>query len=138
MLDPAFTVTLAQSIVDMVLKPAICSTDDVIHIHVLQDTLQKIRDPRYHRHPEFTTGYAYGQTYYGHHAPASSFALEEVITVLRDNLARQDHQDLNTFYGLMGCQSIDYAYRVGYVLGWLTTVIDHGMTPVYPAITSVA
>jgi hypothetical protein len=138
MLDPTFVTQLTQSIAEVILVPAIRHTEDVTHIHVLQDALQKIRHPRYHTHPDFATGYTFGQSYYATHQPTCAFTLAEVITVLRDNLARRDHEELNAFYQLTGCPTIDYAYRVGFVLGWLTMVIDHGKAPVYPAATYVA
>jgi hypothetical protein len=138
MLNPSFTFSLAQSISEAILAPAIRHTEDVTHIHVLLDALQKIRDPRYHAHPDFTTGYAYGQTCFCAHAPACPITLDEVIAMVRDNLARHDHEDLNVFYRLMGCPTIDYAYRVGFVFGWLTAVIDHGVAPIYPTISHVA
>lgn len=51
--------------------------------------------------------------------------------MVRDNLARQDHEDLNAFYQFIGCSPIAYTYRVGFVLGWLTALIDDGKAPVY-------
>jgi hypothetical protein len=54
-----------------------------------------------------------------------------VVAVLRDNLDHQDHDDLNVFYQpVMGCPKVDYAYRVGFVCGWLSAVITHGNAPV--------
>jgi hypothetical protein len=138
MLDPTIVTSLAQSIAEVILAPAIHHTEYVTDIHVLQDALQKIRQPRYHMHPDFTAGYIFGQSYYTTHQPTCAFTLADVIAVLRDNLARRDHEELNAFYQLTGCPTIDYAYRVGFVLGWLTMVIDHGKAPVYPADTYVA
>src|SRR5256885_4762848 len=137
MLDPTCVATLAQSIAQVILAPAIRHTEDIMHIHVLQDALQKIRHPHYHMHPDFATGYTYGQSYYATHERPYAFTLTEVITVLRDNLARHDHEDLSAFYQLMGCPTIDYAYRVGFVLAWLTALIDHGKAPIYPSVTQV-
>ncbi len=134
MLNPTFTLSLAQSISDVILAPAIRHAADVTHVNVLLDTIQKIRHPRYSTHPDFIPGYLYGQTYYNTHAPVCPFALDEVIALLCDNLARHDHEDLNVFYQLVGCPPIDYAYRVGFTLGWLAAVIDHGKAPIYPAI----
>jgi len=134
MLNPTFTLSLAQSISDVILAPAIRHAADVTHVHVLLDTIQKIRHPRYSTHPDFIPGYLYGQTYYNTHAPSCPYTLDEVFVVLRDNLARHNHDDLNVFYQLLGCPTIDYAYRVGFTLGWLAAVIDHGKAPVYPAI----
>jgi hypothetical protein len=138
MLNPLFTLSQAQSIADVILAPAIRHADDAAYIQVMLDTIQKIRQARYHTHRDFAVGYIHGQTYYKVHAPTCPFRLDEVITVLRDNLARHDHDDLNVFYRLMGCQTIDYAYRVGFVLGWLTAVIDQGKAPVHPVIPHVA
>jgi hypothetical protein len=129
--------SLAQSIAQMILAPAIRHTEDIMHIHVLQDALQKIRHPHYHMHPDFATGYTYGQSSYAAHEPPRTFTLTEVITVLRDNLARHDHEDLSAFSQMMGWQVIGYASRVGFVLGWLTAIIEHGKAPVYPTIIHV-
>jgi hypothetical protein len=137
MLDPTCVASLAQSIAQMILAPAIRHTEDIMHIHVLQDALQKIRHPHYHMHPDFATGYTYGQSYYATHERPSAFTLTEVITVLRDNLARHDHEDLSAFSQVMVWQGIDYAYRVGFVLGWLTAIIEHGKAPVSPTIIHV-
>ncbi len=137
MLSPSFTLSLAQSISEVILAPAIRHTADVTHIHILLDTVQKIRHPSYHTHGDFATGYMSGQTFSQEHVPVCPFTLDEVIALLRDNLARHDHEDLNAFYHLIGCPTIDYAYRVGFVLGWLTALIDHGKAPVYPSITHV-
>jgi hypothetical protein len=137
MLDPTYVASLAQSIAQVILAPAIRHTEDIMHIHVLQDALQKIRHPHYHMHPDFAAGYAYGQSYYATHEPPRTFTLTEVITVLRDNLARHDHEDLSAFYQVIGWGVIDYAYRVGFVLGWLTAIIEHGKAPVYPKIIHV-
>ena len=134
MLDPTFVASLAQSIAKEILAPAIRHTDDVTHIHVLQDALQKIQHPRYSSHPDFATGYTFGQSYYAAHEPPRTFKLAQVITVLRDNLARHDHEDLCDFCQVMGWEATDYAYRVGFVLGWLAVVIEHGKAPVYPII----
>jgi hypothetical protein len=139
MLNPTFVASLAQSIAEMILVPAVRYTEDVTHIHVLQDVLQKIRQPRYHRHPDFAIGYTFGQRYAATHLEQpGAFTLEEVIAVLRDNLARHDHDDLCAFYQAMGWETSDYAYRVGFVLGWLTVVIEQGKAPVYPKFNSVA
>jgi hypothetical protein len=139
MLDPTFVTSLAQSIAEVILVPAIRHTEDVTHIHVLQDALQKIRQPRYHSHPDFATGYTFGQlNAAAHHERPGAFTLADVIAVLRDNLARHDHDDLCAFYQAMGWATSDYAYRVGFALGWLTAVIDHGKAPVYPMISHVA
>ena len=135
MLNPSLTLSLAQSISDVILAPAIRHAADGTHVHVLLDAIQKIRQPRYYTHPDFVPGSLYGQTYYNAHAPACPYTLDEVFVVLRDNLARHDHEDLNVFYQLLGCPPIDYAYRVGFILGWLAAVIDHGKVPIYPAIT---
>jgi hypothetical protein len=129
--------SLAQSIAQVILAPVIHHTEDIMHIHVLQDTLQKIRHPHYHMHPDFATGYTYGQSYYATHERPYAFTLIEVITVLRDNLARHDHEDLSAFSQVMGWEVIDYAYRVGFVLGWLTAIIEHGNAPVSPKIIQV-
>ena len=137
MLDPTCVASLAQSIAKEILAPAIRHTDDVTHIHVLQDALQKIRYPRYTSHPDFAIGYTFGQSYYRTHEPVRTFALAEVITVLRDNLARHDHEDLCAFSQAMGWKTTDYAYRVGFVLGWLTAVIEDGKAPVYPMVIHV-
>ena len=134
MLNPTFTLSLAQSISDVILAPAIRHAADGTHVHVLLDTIQKIRHPRYSTHPDFVPGYLYGQTYYNEHAPSCPYTLDEVFDVLRDNLARHDHDDLNVFSQLLGCPPLDYAYRVGFTLGWLAAVIDHGKAPIYPAI----
>lgn len=131
MLDAFLLSALAQSITDVVLAPAIHHAQDVTQIHVLQDALQKLRLPRYAAHPDCATGYATGQTFYATQPPILPCLLEEVVAVLRGTLARQDHNDLNAFYQFMGCPPIDYAYRVGFVLGWLTTLIDDGKAPVY-------
>src|SRR6266566_5751878 len=122
MLDPTFVTQLTQSITEVILVPAIRHTEDVTDIHVLQDALQKIRHPRYYMHPDFATGYTFGQSSYGTHQPTCAFTLAEVIAVLHDNLARHDHEDLSAFYRVMGWVTCDYAYRVGFVLGWLATV----------------
>lgn len=137
MLDPTCVASLAQSIAQVILAPAIRHTEDIMHIHVLQDALQKIRHLHYCMHPDFATGYTYGQSYYATHERPCAFTLTEVITVLRDNLARHDHEDLSAFSQVMGWQVIDYAYRVGFVLGWLTAIIEHGKAPVYPKIIHV-
>jgi hypothetical protein len=137
MLDPTLVASLAQSIAQEILAPAIRHTEDVTHIHVLQDALQKIRHPRYSSHPDFAAGYPFGRSYYAAHEPARAFTLAEVIMVLRDNLARHDHEDLCAFSQAMGWQTTDYAYRVGFVLGWLIAVIEHGNAPVYPMIIHV-
>jgi len=137
MLSPSFTLSLAQSISEVILAPAIRHTADVTQIHILLDTVQKIRHPFYHNHRDFATAYLSGQTFTQEHVPVCPFTLDEVIVVLRDNLARHDHEDLNAFYQLMGCPTIDYAYRVGFVLGWLTAIIDHGKAPIYPSVTQV-
>ena len=137
MLSPTLTQSLAQTIAEVILAPTIQHADNVTHIHVLLDTLQKIRSQHIHTHAAFATGYLCGQTSYQEQAPACPYTLDEVIAVVRGNFARHDHEDLNTFYCLMGCPPIDYAYRVGFVLGWLTAVIDHGKAPVSPAITHV-
>ncbi|MFL5657358.1 MAG: hypothetical protein ACJ8CB_24650, partial [Ktedonobacteraceae bacterium] len=108
MLNQSFTLSLAQSIADVILAPAIRHADDTVHIQVVLDTIQKIRHPRYHTHPDFTTGYAYGQIYCVAHEQVCPFRLDEVIAFLRDNLARHDHDDLNVFYHLMGCPTVDY------------------------------
>jgi hypothetical protein len=92
--------SLAQSIAQVILAPVIRHTEDIMHIHVLQDTLQKIRHPHYHMHPDFATGYTYGQSYYATHERP-------------------------------------YAYCVGFVLGWLTAIIEHGKALVYPKIIHV-
>jgi hypothetical protein len=138
MLSPSFTLSLAESISEVILAPAIQHADEMSHIHVLLDTLQKIRQAHYHTHRDFATGSISGQTYFSMSVPACPFTLDEVSTVLRGNLARQDHDDLNAFYRLIGCPTIDYTYRVGFVLGWLTAVIDHGKAPISHAITHVA
>jgi hypothetical protein len=137
MLDPTLVASLTQSIAQVILAPAIRHTDDVTHIHVLQDALQKIQHPRYSSHLDFATGYTLGQSYYRTHVRPCAFTLAEVITVLRDNLARHDHEDLCAFSQAMGWETTDYAYRVGFVLGWLTAVIEHGNAPVYPIIIPV-
>jgi hypothetical protein len=137
MLDPTLVTSLAQSIAKEFLAPAIRHTEDVTHIHVLQDALQKIRHPRYYSHPDFAIGYTFGQSYYRTHETPRTSTLAEVITVLRDNLARHDHEDLCAFSQAMGWETTDYAYRVGFVLGWLTAVIEYGKTPVYPIIIHV-
>ena len=137
MLDLTLVAALAQSIAQVILAPAIRHTDDVTHIHVLQDALQKIQHPRYSSHPDFATGYTFGQSYYRTHEPVRTFALAEVITVLRDNLARHDHEDVCAFSQAMGWETTDYAYRVGFVLGWLTAVIEDGKAPVYPMVIHV-
>ena len=137
MLDPTFVALLAQSIAKEILAPAIRHTDDVTHIHVLQDALQKIQHPRYSSHPDFATGYTFGQFFYTAHEHPCAFTLAEVITVLRDNLARHDHEDLCAFSQAMGWETTDYAYRVGFVLGWLTAVIEDEKAPVYPMIIHV-
>ena len=93
MLDPPLVALLAQSIAQVILAPAIRHSEDVTHIHVLQDAFQKIRHPHYHMHPDFATGYTYGQSYYATHERPYAFMLTEVITVLRDNLARHDHEE---------------------------------------------
>jgi hypothetical protein len=131
--------SLAQSIAEVILAPAIRHTEDVTHIHVLQDVLQKIRQPRYHRHPDFAPGFAFGQRYAATHLEQpGAFTLEEVIAVLRDNLARHDHDELCAFYQTMGWATCDYAYRVGFALGWLTAVIEQGKAPVSPLRSQVA
>ena len=61
MLNPSLTLSLAQSISDVILAPAIRHAADVTHVHVLLDTIQKIRHPRYYTHPDFVPGYLYGQ-----------------------------------------------------------------------------
>ena len=137
MLDPTFVASLAQSIAKEILAPAIRHTEDVTHIHVLQDALQKIRHPRHFSHPDFAIGYTFGQSYSRTYERPCAFTLAEVITVLRDNLARHDHEDLCAFSQAMGWQTTDYAYRVGFVLGWLTAVIEVGKAPVYPMIIHV-
>src|SRR5437660_11135150 len=111
MLDPTMVASLVQSIAKAILAPAIRHTEDVTHIHVLQDALQKIQHPRYSSHPNFATGYTFGQSYYAAHEPARTFTLAEVITVLRDNLARHDHEDPCAFSQVMGRKTTDYAYR---------------------------
>src|SRR5207244_3120027 len=90
-LDSICIPALVTSIKSRILVPAIGSTDDVSHIHVLQDVLQKLHQSRYHGHPEFATGYVVGERYSTIHAPASPFTLDEVVAVLRDNLDHQDH-----------------------------------------------
>jgi hypothetical protein len=131
MLNPTFVASLAQSIAEVILVPAVRHTEDVTHIHVLQDVLQKIRQPRYHSHPDFAPGFTFGQSYAATtDAQAGEFALADVIAVLRDNLARHDHDELCAFYQAMGWATSDYAYRVGFVLGWLTAVIEQGKAPV--------
>jgi hypothetical protein len=137
MLDPMLVTSLAQSIAKEILAPAIRHTEDVTHIHVLQDALQKIQRPRYSSHPDFAIGYTFGQSYVTTHEPPRTFTLAEVITVLRDNLARHDHEDLCAFSQAMGWETTDYAYRVGFVFGWLTAVIENGNAPVYPIIIHV-
>ena len=137
MLDPTFVASLAQTIAKEILAPAIRHTDDVTHIHVLQDALQKIQHPRYSSHPDFATGYTFGQFFYTAHEHPCAFTLAEVITVLRDNLARHDHEDLCAFSQAMGWETTDYAYRVGFVLGWLTALIEDEKAPVYPMIIHV-
>ena len=137
MLDQPLVASLAQSIAKEILAPAIRHTDDVTHIHVLQDALQKIQHPRYSSHPDFAIGYTFGQSYSRTHEPPRTFTLAEVITVLRDNLARHDHEDVCSFSQAMGWQTTDYAYRVGFVLGWLTAVIEDRKAPVYPMIIHV-
>jgi hypothetical protein len=137
MLDPTLVAELSQSIAKEILAPAIRHTEDVTHIHVLQDALQKIQHPRYSSHPDFATGYTFGQSYYRTHEPARTFTLAEVITVLRDNLARHDYEDLCAFFQAMGWETTDYAYRVGFVLGWLTAIIEQGKAPVSPQIIHV-
>lgn len=137
MLDPTLVALLAQSIAKEILAPAIRQTDDVTHIHVLQDALQKIQQPRSFSHPDFATGYTFGQSYYVAHEPLRTFTLAEVITVLRNNLARHDHEDLCAFSRAIGWEATDDAYQVGFVLGWLTVVIDHEKAPVYPIIVPV-
>ena len=87
MLNPSFTLSLAQSIADVILAPALHHADDTAHIQVLLDTLQKIRQARNHTHRDFAAGYIMGQTYYTVQAPTCPFILDEVIAVLRDNLA---------------------------------------------------
>lgn len=140
MLNPSYVASQAQSIAEVILLPAIRHAEDVTHIHVLQDALQKIRHPRYYTHPDFAIGSTFGQSYYATSECEHPwrYTLEEVITVLRDNLARHDHEDLNTFYQVIRCSAIDYAYRVGFVLGWLTAIIDHDKAPIYPLMTHVA
>jgi len=137
MLDQPFVASLAQSIAKEILAPAIRHTDDVTHIHVLQDALQKIRHPRYSSHPDIAAGYTFGQFFYTAHEHPCAFTLAEVITVLRDNLARHDHEDLCAFSQAMGWETTDYAYRVGFVLGWLTALIEDEKAPVYPMIIHV-
>jgi hypothetical protein len=133
MLNPTFVASLAQSIAEVILAPAIRHTEDVTYIHVLQDALQKIRQPRYHRHPDFAPGYTFGQLHAAaHHERPGAFTLEEVIAVLCDNLARHDHDELCAFYQAMGWEICDYASRVGFALGWLTAVIEDGKAPVSP------
>ena len=77
MLDPTFVASLAQTIAKEILAPAIRHTDDVTHIHVLQDALQKIRHPRYSSHPDFATGYTFGQSYSRTHEHPCAFTLAE-------------------------------------------------------------
>jgi hypothetical protein len=92
------------------LAQAIRHTEVVTHRPVLQDAIQNIWHPRSHIHPAL------------------------VIAMLRDTLARHDHKDLNSFSRIIG----SHVYRVGFVLGWLTAVIDQGMAPVHQVIPSVA
>src|ERR1700724_1912635 len=57
MLSSTLTLSLAQSISEVILAPALQHAEDVTHIHVLLDTLQKIRSPHVHTHDDFATGY---------------------------------------------------------------------------------
>ena len=138
MFDQARITQRATSIAHVMLVPAMRHTDDVTHMHVLQDALQKIRRPYYHAHPDFETGYSYGQQYYQVHDRACSFPPHQVIALICGHLAHQDHDDLNTFYQVIGCQTTDYAYRVGFVFGWLMALVEAGKVPVYPTFTQIA
>src|SRR5229473_2464321 len=102
MLKSSLVISLTESLAEAILPPAIRHTEDVTHRHVLQDAIQYIQHPRSHTQPDFAVGTTFGRSPSRVQAHTGSFTTAWVIAVLRDNLARHDHEDLNSFSQVLG------------------------------------
>jgi hypothetical protein len=131
LLDPTIVTLIAQSIAEVILAlaiPAYRRRDRRSRASRCAPEHPASAVPLRHK------GYL-RQVYTATHQPSRAFTIGEVIAVLRDNLARHDPEDLSAFYQIMGWETSDDASHVGFVLGWLIAVIEHGKALVSPMIT---
>lgn len=106
---------------------------DTVPFHKVHQLVILSQAEKYRADPHFKLGACAG----AHHfrltvAPGQTLQPLDVVSLVHGELLESDHDDLSSFYRLMGWPTVSYAYHVGFAYGWVLRMIADGKTPIYP------
>ena len=87
---------------------------------VVEQCLSRIASQCAHAHPDFDLGMSAGiDHFFAMVRPETIVTVDEVLSLICDNADEQAHRELMTFYASIHIPPVDFAYRLGFIGGWL-------------------